>query len=178
MKIAVLGNGIFGSAMASYLSKKRHEVVFDMIDNSEIIFVCSTSNLVLSSLLKLQKEMTNQKIIICSKGFAEEGKLISEVLKGNFKNEIFFLYGPTLAEELEKGVPSSMVLAGGNGKEEIKKQIESKNLRVELSDDVIGVEISATLKNVMALFIGIAQGAGYGQNTAAFSFIPQQAFWH
>ena len=170
MKITVLGNGIFGSAMASYLSKKRHEVVFDMIDNSEIIFVCSTSNLVLSSLLKLQKEMTNQKIIICSKGFAEEGKLISEVLKGNFKNEIFFLYGPTLAEELEKGVPSSMVLAGGNGKEEIKKQIESKNLRVELSDDVIGVEISATLKNVMALFIGIAQGAGYGQNTAAFVF--------
>lgn len=170
MKITILGNGIFGSAITSYLSKRGHHVVSDVIENSEIIFICATSNLVLPSLLKLQKEIMDQKIVICSKGFAEGGKLISEILKENFKNEIFFLSGPTLAEELNKEVPSGMVLAGGKGKEEIKKIIESENLHIELSDDVIGVEISATLKNVMSIFIGIAQGAGYGQNTSAFIF--------
>ncbi len=172
MKITILGNGTFGSVIASYLTHLGHSVSVDVISDSEIIFVCVTSNLVLSSLLKLQKDITNQKIVICSKGFAGEGKLISQVLKEEFKsgNEIFYLYGPTLAEELEKDVLSGMILAGGKGKDEIKKQIESESLYIELSDDAIGVEISAALKNVMAILIGIAQGAEYGQNTTALVF--------
>jgi glycerol-3-phosphate dehydrogenase (NAD(P)+) len=172
MKITILGKGVFGSAVASYLTKRGHSVVFDAADSSELIFVCVTSNLVLPSLLKLQKNITNQKIIICSKGFAKDGKLISQVLKEEFenKNEIFYLCGPTLAEELEKGVLSGMVLAGGEGKEEIKKEIKSESLYIELSDDIIGVEISATLKNIMAIFVGMVQGAEYGQNTKALIF--------
>jgi glycerol-3-phosphate dehydrogenase (NAD(P)+) len=170
MKITILGKGIFGTAMASYLSKMGHSVSVDTINGSEIIFVCVPSNIVLSSLLNLQKEITNQKIVICSKGFAGEGKFISEVIKEKFKNEIFFLYGPTLAGELEKESLSGMVLAGGKGKDEIKKQIESENLHIELSDDVVGVEVGATLKNIMAILIGIIQGAECGKNTDAFIF--------
>jgi glycerol-3-phosphate dehydrogenase (NAD(P)+) len=170
MKTTILGKGMFGSAMSSYLTKRGHSIVFDKIDNSEIIFVCVPSNRVLPALLEVQKEIAGQKIVICSKGFAGEGKFISEVFKEKFKNEIFFLYGPTLAEELEKEVPSGMVLAGGDGKEEIKKEIESENLYIELSNDVIGVEVGAALKNIMAILIGIVEGAGYGQNTSALIF--------
>ncbi|MFA6586007.1 MAG: NAD(P)H-dependent glycerol-3-phosphate dehydrogenase [Candidatus Paceibacterota bacterium] len=170
MKIAILGGGIYGSAMASYLSGIGHNVSVDTIDGGDMIFVCASSNMVLPSLLKFEKEITDQKIIICSKGFAGDGRLISEALKEKFINEVFFLYGPTLAEELGKGSPSCMVLAGGEGKEEIKKQIESENLRIDLSDDVVGVEISAALKNVMTILIGIVEGAGYGQNTKAYVF--------
>jgi glycerol-3-phosphate dehydrogenase (NAD(P)+) len=172
MKITILGNGIFGSALATYLSKKGHTLV-DKAGDSELIFVCVTSNMVLPSLLEIKKEISTQKIIICSKGFAKDGKLISEVLEEKFKNRkgIYYLYGPSLAEELDKGVPTGMVLAGKEGKEELKKEIESNNLYIELSSDVIGVETSAALKNVMAILIGVVEGRELGQNANALIFV-------
>ena len=156
--------------MASYLTRIGHDIAIDIIDNSEVIFVCVPSYAVVDALSKVQKEITNQKIIICSKGFAGEGKLISEVLNEKLKNNLFFFYGPILAEELRNGEFSSMVLAGGNGKDVLKKEIESESLYIETSDDIIGIEISAALKNVVAIFIGIVEGAGYGQNAGAFIF--------
>lgn len=174
MKITILGKGAFGTAMGLHLSKKGHEIVFDEAKDSKIIFVCVPSNAVIKALGELGPSMTNQKIVICSKGFAEEGRLLSVALKEKFKgkiqNEIFFLYGPTLADEIRQGMFSGMVLAGGKEKDKIKKEIESENLYIELSGDVVGVEISAALKNVMAIFIGLVEGAGYGQNTRAFIF--------
>ncbi|MFA6325490.1 MAG: NAD(P)H-dependent glycerol-3-phosphate dehydrogenase [Candidatus Paceibacterota bacterium] len=170
MKITILGQGVFGSSMASYLTHIGHSVRLDEVKDSEAIFVCTSSNIVLSSLLKFKNEISNQKIIICSKGFTEDGKLLSEVLRENFKNELFFLSGPTLADELNKEIFSGMVLAGGGGKEEIKKEIESENLYIETSDDIIGVEVSSALKNVFTIFIGIVQGMECGQNTNAFVF--------
>lgn len=170
MKIAILGRGAFGSAMSSHLSRLGHDVLMDKISDSEIIFVCVPSHAVTNALLKLKEEISDQRIVICSKGFAENGLLVSEALKEQFENEIFFLYGPTLADELGREIFSGMVLAGSSSKNDIKKEIESENLHIDLSDDVVGVEIGATLKNIMAIFIGIVEGAKYGQNTNAFIF--------
>ncbi len=166
-KISILGKGIFGLALASYLSKK-HEVIFDEISNSDFIFVCVSSHIFSETLLKFKPEIKKQKIIICTKGFTAENQLISDFLTENFSNQIFFLYGPTLANELEQGEISGMVLAGGENKEEIKKEIESDIFKIDLSDDIIGVQIGGALKNVIIIFTGIAQGANYGQNTQAF----------
>jgi glycerol-3-phosphate dehydrogenase (NAD(P)+) len=63
-----------------------------------------------------------------------------------------------------------MVLAGSSDKNLLKKEIESEKLYIETSDDFIGVEVGAALKNVMAIFIGIMEGYGYGQNANAFIF--------
>jgi glycerol-3-phosphate dehydrogenase (NAD(P)+) len=64
-----------------------------------------------------------------------------------------------------------MVLAGtGGGKEELKSQLESDLLRVEIGEDIIGVQVGSSLKNVINILIGIAEGVGYGQNTQAFIF--------
>lgn len=170
MKITILGNGMFGGAIATYLKKIGHEVISDGIFNSEIIFVSLPSNVVVSELFKLKDQITDQKIIICSKGFASENELFSEALEKDFKDKIFFLYGPTLAEGIEKGEISGMVLAGGFGKEELKKQLESETLLIELSDDVVGVQVGAALKNVVTIFVGIFEGAQYGENTQAYIF--------
>lgn len=170
MKIAILGAGTFGSAMAKHLSRLRHELTLEEVFGSEVIFVSVPSYAVVSALLKVRKDIKNQKIVICTKGFASEEKLISEAVKGEFPNDVFFLYGPTLAEELSNGELSAMVLAGGEGKEELKKEIESETLRIELSDDVIGVQVGAALKNVVTIFVGILEGAGYHENAQAFIF--------
>ena len=171
MKISILGYGTFGSAIGSYLSKRGHIIYKEEIKDAEVVIMAVPSFVVSEVLLKHKSEITNQKIIICSKGFDKEGELISGTLdKEFFNNKIYFLYGPTLAEGLNNGELSAMVLAGGEGKEELKNEIESDILHIELSDDVIGVQVGEALKNVVAIFVGIIEGAGYGQNTRAFIF--------
>ena len=175
MKIAILGQGACGTAFGHHFSRSGYEVSFNKINGARIILVCVPSYAVISTLSNLQKDLTDQKIIICSKGFASGEKLLSEALKERFDNKIFFLYGPSLASEIESGELTRMVLAGypsaDGGKEEIRqlaKELESENLHIELSDDVIGVQVGATLKNVVTIFVGIAKGAGYGENAQAF----------
>jgi glycerol-3-phosphate dehydrogenase (NAD(P)+) len=170
MKIGILGVGTFGRAMADHLGRLGHEIVEESSAQSEITLVCVPSFAVIDALEKERGNISGQSIVICSKGFASEEKLLSEVLREKFENKIFFLYGPTLADELSIGMLSAMILAGGDGKDGLKKVIESDSLRIELSDDVVGVEVGAALKNVVTIFVGIAEGAGYGQNTQAFIF--------
>ena len=169
MKITILGHGVFGSAIATYLSRLGHDIEVDKINGSELVFVCTPSFAVLPVLKSYQDKLTNQKIIICSKGFSDDGRLLSEILKEEFPDkEFFFFYGPTIAEEIIAGVYSGVVLAGGDGREEIKKQIESENLVVETTDDIIGVQVGASMKNVVTIFVGIVEGALYGQNTKGY----------
>jgi glycerol-3-phosphate dehydrogenase (NAD(P)+) len=171
MKISILGYGTFGKAIANCLIINGHEILINEVKGSDMIFVSTPSYRVKAALLEHKDFIVNQKIIICSKGFSEDGDLISTVLEKEFPdNSTYFLYGPTLAEGLINGDLSAMVLAGGDGKEKIKKQIESQNLKIELSDDVIGVQIGVAMKNVVTIFVGIAEGASYGQNTQAYIF--------
>jgi len=169
MKISILGYGTFGSAIASRLILNGHTILKNEILGSDIILVSTPSFRVREALMSHKSAIINQKIIICSKGFSDDGNLISKVLENEFpNNSIYFLYGPTLAEGLVKGDFSAMVLAGGEGKEDLKTHIESKNLKIELSDDIIGVQIGAAMKNVVTIFVGIVEGASYGQNTQAY----------
>ena len=50
----------------------------------------------------------------------------------------------------------------------MKRVFESETLKVELSDDIIGVQVAAALKNIVALAVGIASGLGRGDNAKAF----------
>lgn len=171
MKITILGHGIFGSAIATHLSRLGHEIEIDKIDDSKLIFVCVPSFAVLSVLKSNKDDIKDQKIIICSKGFNDDGRLLSDAIKEELPDKkIFFLYGPTIAEEVRQGILSGIVLAGGDGKEEIKKVIESDTLIIELTDDIVGVQVGAAMKNVITIFVGILEGAGCGQNTQAYVF--------
>lgn len=171
MKISILGNGAFGSAIASRLVLNNHTIVKNVIDDSDLVLVAVPSYAVSEVLTSHKNEIKNQKIVICSKGFDKSGELFSTILEKDFpNNQIYFLYGPTLAEELQSGVFSVMVLAGGDGKEDLKKQIELDNLYIELSTDIVGVQVGSALKNTVGIFVGLVEGAGYGENTQAFIY--------
>ena len=79
------------------------------------------------------------------------------------------LSGPSHAEEAGKGIPTTCV-AGAHTRqtaEHIQNLFMSETFRVYTSPDMLGIELGAALKNVVALAAGIADGLGYGDNTKA-----------
>ncbi|MCK5075961.1 MAG: NAD(P)-dependent glycerol-3-phosphate dehydrogenase, partial [Calditrichia bacterium] len=84
-------------------------------------------------------------------------------------DKIVILSGPSHAEELSRGVPTTVVSACRDIKvaEKMQKVFSSSSFRVYASDDVIGVELGGALKNIIAVAAGICDGTGYGENTKA-----------
>lgn len=113
----------------------------------------------------------NDIIIICSKGLEEEtGLTLSQVLLSETPNvEIVALYGPSHAEEVAAGIPTTVVSASSNLDAAIKVQdlFMTSHFRVYTSSDLIGAEIGSACKNVIALCAGICDGLGYGDNSKA-----------
>lgn len=100
------------------------------------------------------------------------GMRLSEVMKdeikGKFHKNIVVLSGPTHAEEVAIGIPTTIVAAGEKERAaEIQELFNSKVFRVYLSEDVVGVELGAAVKNCLAIGAGIADGMGFGDNTKA-----------
>ena len=113
----------------------------------------------------------NQKIINVSKGIEDETLMtLSEVITQEIPNaDVGVMYGPSHAEEVGRGMPTTIVV-GARTKttaEYIQNLFMNDTFRVYTSPDIKGMEIGAALKNVVALAAGIADGLGYGDNTKA-----------
>ena len=112
-----------------------------------------------------------QKVLNISKGIEEGTYLtLSEVLSEELPQcQIAVMSGPSHAEEVSRGIPTTNVVASSNV--EISREIQdifmSPNFRVYTSDDVVGVELGGSIKNVIALCCGILDGIGCGDNTKA-----------
>lgn len=79
------------------------------------------------------------------------------------------LSGPTFALELAKGHPTAAVIASRDAEfaKEMQRALSSEVFRLYYSDDVIGVELAAAVKNVIAIGAGVVEGLGLGYNTTA-----------
>lgn len=112
-----------------------------------------------------------QILINVAKGI-EEGTLmtLSQILEQEIPQaDVAVLSGPSHAEEVGKGLPTTIV-AGAKSRataENIQNIFMNRVFRVYTSPDVLGIELGAALKNVVALAAGIADGLGYGDNTKA-----------
>ncbi|HUI91446.1 MAG TPA: NAD(P)H-dependent glycerol-3-phosphate dehydrogenase [Chitinivibrionales bacterium] len=110
--------------------------------------------------------------IIASKGI-ECGtlKIMSEVLvdeiPGLSADRIVVLSGPSLAAEVSHGIPTTVVAASTNLDlaKIIQKEFSTHTFRIYTNTDVKGVELAASIKNVIALAAGICDGLGLGANT-------------
>ncbi|NLE24348.1 MAG: NAD(P)H-dependent glycerol-3-phosphate dehydrogenase [Clostridiaceae bacterium] len=110
-------------------------------------------------------------VIICSKGLEEEtGMRLSEVMLSEIPNaRAVALYGPSHAEEVALGIPTTVVAASPvcEAAIEVQDLFMSPAFRVYTSSDLIGAEIGSALKNIIALCGGICDGLGYGDNSKA-----------
>ena len=112
-----------------------------------------------------------QVIVNASKGIDSKTLMtISEQIQTEIPNvRVAVLSGPSHAEEVGKGLPTTCVI--GSDSESVAKSLQeifmSDVFRVYTSTDIVGIEVGASLKNVIALAAGIADGLGYGDNTKA-----------
>lgn len=143
----------------------------ECIKNSEYIFHVTPSKFTRNTVKQYKEFVTNQPIIICSKGFESDSlSTLDEVMQQELPNNPIAVFsGPSHAEEVSMGVPTAMVLASKNNKLlfELQELLMNENMRVYLSNDVKGVELGGALKNIIAFCAGILVGMNLGDNSFA-----------
>jgi glycerol-3-phosphate dehydrogenase (NAD(P)+) len=143
----------------------------EAINGSELILHVTPSKFTRSTVKEYKKYVTNQPIVICTKGFEKETlSTLDVVIKEEIPNaQIVVLSGPSHAEEVSIGIPTAMVIASEKVElaESIRDIFMNENLRVYVSDDLKGVELGGALKNIIAFCAGIAAGINLGDNSFA-----------
>lgn len=113
-------------------------------------------------------------VVSLSKGIENDTLLtMTQVLDGVLdcvpRRQIGALYGPSHAEEVAEGRPTTVVAAAPekDSARHIQRRFMTERLRVYLNTDMMGVEIGGSAKNVLAIAAGICDGVGYGDNAKA-----------
>jgi glycerol-3-phosphate dehydrogenase (NAD(P)+) len=211
-KIAVIGAGAWGTALALLLADTGHHVVLWMYEKDlaeETMrtrenrvylpgFPLPSSISVTSSLESAVKDSSfllsvvpshtvrgvarqyasflpkDAIIVSASKGIEIEtlmplSGVFRDVLPEEFHDRLCFLSGPSFAKEVAYKMPTAVTLASydaaiGKNAQEI---LSNSYFRVYTNQDVIGVELAGSLKNVVAIAAGALEGMGFGYNTMA-----------
>ncbi len=211
MKLAVIGAGSWGTALAELAERCGHDVMLWAHDPKVAAAIAETrSNPVYlpASKFSYRLEVTSSletaanfastvlmvtpshhyrtilgqirkyvpgpiRVISGTKGIENETlKRVSEIsaeVLGDQLTAFGCLSGPTFAAELSRADPTAAVIASTDEHlaREIQEAFSCKYFRLYSSDDVAGVEIGGSMKNVMAIAAGIIEGIGLGSNTTA-----------
>lgn len=143
----------------------------ETINGTDFIIHVTPSKYTREIVKQYKKYVTNQPIIICSKGFEKNSLLtLDEVIQEEIPNaKIAVLSGPSHAEEVSIEIPTALVVASKY--DFILKLVQdtfmSSKMRIYTSRDVKGVELGGALKNIIAFCSGVASGLQLGDNTTA-----------
>ena len=211
-RIAVIGAGSWGTALAVSLAQSGHrvslcarrpelaaklsdercndeylpevripdsiEITSDLqkaIEGSNVWLIATPSQAVRAVASLLQPFVTPDLIVVSVAKGIEMGTLLTtscvlaDCLKPISKEQIAVLYGPSHAEEVGEQNPTTVVAASYSEKTAsiVQDLFMTPSLRVYVNDDIVGVEIAGSVKNVMAIAAGISDGIGFGDNAKA-----------
>lgn len=138
----------------------------------DMLIMAVPSVYVRSTAMRMKEYLRYGQIVVdVAKGIEEQSlKTMSQVIEEELPlAEVAVLSGPSHAEEVSRGLPTTVVAAAHRKKtaEFMQSIFMSPVFRVYTSPDMLGVEVGAALKNVIALAAGIADGLGCGDNTKA-----------
>lgn len=145
----------------------------NVLANADIV-VFATPSIYIRNTAKEAKQYVNKDAIIVTvaKGIELDtlytmSEIIEDELGKGYK--LVALSGPTHAEEVSLGLPTTIVSASKDedARNIIQEVFSSKYMRVYTNDDILGVELCGAFKNVLALAAGISVGLGYGDNAKA-----------
>lgn len=172
MRIAVVGAGSWGTAFATVMEERGHDVTLAGRDAPENEGVAAAELLCVAVPSRVFREVTDSlpgssPVVILTKGLDPgTGKRLSQVVEERVP---LVLSGPNHAEEIVQGLPAAAVLASENEKlaTELQHEIHSLRFRVYVNADLVGVELCAAAKNVIALAAGAVDGLEAGDNAKA-----------
>jgi glycerol-3-phosphate dehydrogenase (NAD(P)+) len=214
MKIAILGAGGWGTALAIVLSRSRktHEISLWVHDaehaelirrerenktylpgsklpesvgvQSQLKVTLSGARIIIGAMPSAHARAVyasalpfaalGASFVSASKGLEPSSHLrmsevIAQVVTPKFAPRIAVISGPSFAMEAARGEPTAVVLASRNAAlaAELQDEFAGPNFRVYTNDDLLGVELAGTMKNVMAIAAGACQGLGLGSNALA-----------
>ncbi len=209
MKIAVIGDGGWGSANALLLCGYGHDVTVwgafpdyieeqkrtrknekflkgvtlppelkltadraEAVTDAEIVVLAPPSKYFASVLTGFKGLITNKQLVVSlTKGLCETtNRRMTEIAKEILEiDSVVALAGPTHAEEVSRGIPTTIVAACEDEDKAkcVQKIWSGPRFRVYTSKDPVGVEIGGAVKNVIAIAVGCSDGMGLGDNTRA-----------
>ena len=209
MKIAVIGDGGWGTANALLLSGYGHDVTLwgafpeyieemratrrndkflkgvalpeslrltadraEAVKDAEIVVLAPPSKFFASVMEGFKGLITDSQLVVSlTKGLCETShSRMTELAKSILcVSSVVALAGPTHAEEVSRGIPTTIVAAcEDEEKAKLVQKVWSGPLfRVYTSTDPVGVEIGGAVKNVIAIAVGCSDGMGFGDNTRA-----------
>ncbi len=179
-RLAVLGSGAWGSALAHLAEYSGHNVeVWSRRNGRDLADVVADADVILSAIsmkgvaalarqlaaLSLPKDVI---LLTATKGLdPETTRTPSQIFQQTFPaNPVAVLSGPNLSKEIDKGLPAATVIASGDlaAAETVQTLFSSDQFRVYTSPDPLGAELGGTLKNVMAIAVGVCDGLSLGTN--------------
>ena len=146
----------------------------EAVDDKDILILAVPSKAIRSVSKSLKNIIKDNQIIVnVAKGLEEDTlKTMTDIIEEELKDKnpkVAVLSGPSHAEEVGRGIPTTCVISAHNKELTLYLQniFMNPSFRVYTSPDMLGVEIGGALKNVIALAAGIADGLNYGDNTKA-----------
>ena len=141
------------------------------VENSDIILIMVPAGVVDDVSKELKNYYNNQYICIGSKGIEQDSCLFAAdvVMKHIKTDKLSVISGPSFAVDIASYVPIGLSLASNDEitGEIVKKALENKYLKIRTSDDILGVEICGSIKNIIAIACGIVDGMGLPESTKA-----------
>lgn len=147
----------------------------EAVHHSDIIVIAVPTKAIRDLCAEINQLANNAKLIIhVSKGIEPDtlnriSEVIEEEISTDKRKAIVALSGPSHAEEVVLRHPTTITAASFDQQaaEHVQDLFMNQYFRVYTNDDLVGVELGAALKNVIALAAGISDGIGYGDNAKA-----------
>lgn len=143
----------------------------DALDGSDEILVVVPSHAFATVIDVLAEKIGERELVWATKGL-EPGThhLLHEVIEKRLPGKSYgIISGPTFAKEVASGLPTAVTIASHDQALAMRwtELLRNDCFRAYTSDDIVGLEIGGSVKNIMAIAAGIADGLGFGANTRA-----------